>query len=79
MLTTWAWIEGGVEGQGPCDADPLPLAAGELVGEAVGVVFIEAHHFQQLIHPFPPLLLIGEEAVDFQRLLDDLADGEEGV
>ena len=56
---TWAWIETSsaldrlvghdelrVDGEGPRDPDPLPLAARELVRVAVGVLFGQAHRLE---------------------------------
>ncbi len=68
----------GLEHQGPGDADPLALTAGELVGVAVGVVRLEPHQLEHLAHP----LLDGRSAVlpvDLERLRDGLTDGQPGV
>ena len=61
-----------LEGQGPGDADPLALAAGELVRVAVGVGGGQAHALQQFAHAAAPLAAAGQ-AVDGQRLADDAA------
>ena len=44
-----------VHSQGAGDADPLPLAAGKLVGVPAHVVGLEAHRLQQGGHLFVPL------------------------
>ena len=64
MLTTWDWMdtsragdglvaddELGLDCQGAGDAHALLLAAGELVGIAVCVLGVQAHHAQQLFDP----------------------------
>ena len=56
-----------VERERARDADPLALAAGELVREAVRVLRAEADRAQQLLHA-PPAFLAAVEAVDAQRL-----------
>ena len=40
----------GPDGQGPGDADALPLAAAELVGIPAGVRGVKAHRFEQVGH-----------------------------
>ena len=42
---------GGLEREGPGDADALALPAGELVREAVAVLGVEADQLEQLAHP----------------------------
>ena len=49
--------EVGLQGERPGDADPLALAAGELVRVAVGVVGVEADRRQQLADPLAALVL----------------------
>ena len=51
-------MNSGFDGQGAGDADALALAAGELVGKAVGVLLVEAHHVQQLARPAPRCCLV---------------------
>ena len=60
-------------------ARAMPLAAGELVGVAVGVLPHQAHVVQQFIDPLAPLLLGGEFGVKIQRLPDDVHDRHTGV
>ena len=69
----------GIDRQGAGDADALALAAGELVGVAVGVLPHQAHVVQQFIDPLAPLLLGGEFGVKIQRLPDDVHDRHTGV
>src|SRR6185436_20672473 len=59
------------------DADPLPLAARELVREAVAVLRAEADRPQQLRHAL--LALAAVDVVDAERLGDDLAHGHARV
>ena len=59
-LTTWAWIDTSsadtvssstiswVDGQGAGDANALALAARELMGEPVGVLWVEPDLFEKL-------------------------------
>src|SRR5262249_52863417 len=61
------------ERKGTCDADALPLPAGELRGEPVVVLGVEAHELHQLLHPTLPLGA-GGGAVDVERVTDDRAD-----
>src|SRR5829696_1289732 len=60
--------------QRPRHANPLSLAAGELVRETVSVLLAQAHRLEQLVHPVKPLLLAFGEAVDVDALGDDVAD-----
>ena len=66
----WAWMETsraetgsshddelGIQGQGPGDADPLALPAGELVRVAVALFRSQADFFQQVRRPVPALSL----------------------
>ena len=68
-----------VHGHSPGNADALPLAAGELVGVAVGVLRVQAHLGHQLQHPLLPLLLGGVHLVYVQRLGNDIGDGHTRV
>src|SRR5207247_2151263 len=54
-------------------ADPLPLAARELVREAVVVLRGEADRLEQLLHPLSALASV-TDVVDLQRIADDRAD-----
>ena len=69
----------GIEGEGPGDVDALALTAGELVGEAVDVLGVQAHHAHELPHPLLPLDAVGDGLVDDHGLLHDLAAGLAGV
>src|SRR5206468_1253260 len=62
-----------VDRQGPGDADPLPLAAGELVWKAVVVLRVEADDVEQLLHAALDLGC-SAELVHLERLADDEAD-----
>src|SRR3954447_2156888 len=63
----------GVEGEGPGDADALTLAAGELVGEPVVVLGVEADDLEQLLDPVEDLVL-RDDVVDAQRSAHDRSD-----
>ena len=52
----------------------LPLAAAELVGVAVRERRVEVHQLQQLADPASPVP-VARQAMDAQRLADDLAHG----
>jgi hypothetical protein len=67
----------GLEGERAGDADPLPLAAGELVRIAVAVLGVEPHGLEQLADPAPAVLAV--KAVDLQRLGEDLVDRDPRV
>ena len=67
-----------VQGQGPCDADALPLAAAEGVGIAVQVLRPQSHHAQQIGYPFLQFVA-GGHAVDQQRLAHVLQEVHAGV
>jgi len=67
-----------IQGQSPCDADPLALAAGELVWVAPHVLFLQPHNLQQFEDPGLPLLPV-RHAVDEERLPDDVGDVLAGV
>ena len=63
---------------GAGDADALPLAAGELVGEAVLGGGFEADAFQKLGDP--AAAFCGRaQVVDDERFFENLADGVAGV
>ena len=68
-----------VHGHGPGDADALPLAAGELMGVAVGVLGVKTHLGHQVQNFLRPLLFIGVHVVNIQRLSDDVRHGHPGV
>ncbi len=54
------------------DADSLSLAAGELVRVPRPVVGVEPDEFEQLAHTVETLSLAGIQAVDLERLGDDV-------
>ena len=60
------------DGERAGDADPLPLAARELVREPVVVLGVEADDLQQLAHA-PLALRLGADPVHLERLGDDVA------
>ena len=68
----------GPERQGARDADALPLAAGELVREAVGVIGLEAHLLERIHHDVQPFLAAAD-VVDVQPFHDRLPDGQAGI
>ena len=70
--------EGRVYGKGSCDADPLALAATELVGVAVHHVGVEAHDLEQLLHPVLSLVAVAN-LVDDEGFFDYGANGHAGV
>src|SRR6185503_2399731 len=57
----------------PGDPDPLPLAAGELVREAVVVLAGEADPLQELLHLLAQLRA-GCHSLTLERVADDLPD-----
>ena len=59
--------------------DPLPLAAGELMGVAVEMVGVEADQLEQLAYPVASGPARGEVAVDLEGLTDDPRDCHPGV
>ena len=59
-----------VDRERPRDADPLALAAGELVREAVVVLGVQADDLEQLLHA-ALALGVGADAVHLERLADD--------
>ncbi len=63
----------GVERQGPGDADPLPLAAGELVRIAIEVARIEADLLERFLYLGEPLAAVAVRVND-QPFFDDAAD-----
>ena len=65
-----------VEGEGPGDADTLPLAARELVGEAPRMVGCEADEFEQF---GDPCLVIDVDLLDAQWFSDRGTDRESRV
>ena len=67
-----------VERQRAGNADALPLAARELVREAVRMLRAQADRSQQALH-LAATLLAAVEAVDTERLGDDLANRHPGV
>ena len=68
----------GIDGQRAGDADALTLAAGKFVGEAVGVLPVQAHQLQAVIDHFLPLRAL-IQVVDVHALADDIAHGHAGV
>ena len=74
-----AYDELGFYRQGSRDADALLLTPGELVGEAVGVLGIEADFVQQFVDAVPSFRLALEQSVDVERFADDLADRQSRV
>ena len=84
---TCAWIETssaetgssqtislGSQGEGAGDADPLALAARELVRVAVVVLGVQADELQQLLHLALDLVL-GHDPWSRNGVADDRADG----
>ncbi len=65
--------ERGFDGQRPCDADPLPLAARELMRVPGGISRIEADLLQELGHPLRNLSL-RRQSVDLDPLGDRIPD-----
>jgi hypothetical protein len=61
-----------VKGQGPRHPDPLPLAAGELMRVAVGMLRRQADKLEQFTHPALDLVAVSA-LVDAQRVGEDLA------
>src|SRR5207249_8322920 len=59
--------------EGACDADPLALAAGELVREAVVVLRRESDRLEELLDALLAVALVAD-AVDLHRTADDRAD-----
>ena len=70
--------QGRVEGKGPGHPDPLPLAAGKLVGVLGVVLRAQAHVLHQLADPLLPLLG-GACFVHHHGLGDAPPHGEPGV
>ena len=68
----------GLERQRPGDADPLPLAAGQLVRVAVAQVAGQVHPVQQVLDPLAQRGTLGL-ALQQQRLADRLADRQPRV
>ena len=69
----------GLEGQGPGDADALALPAAEGVGVAVDEVAGQAAPLQQLPGPVVAVGQAVDQAVDVQRLADQLGHRHAGV
>ena len=63
----------GVQGQRACEADPLALPPGELVGVAVGGIAGKADDLEQLLHPETGLASC-RGVVRTQRLAHDSSD-----
>ena len=68
----------GLEDEGPGDPDALTLTAGELVGEAVGVVRLQPHELERVGHALPPRTAL-PQSVDVERLGDRFTDRHPGV
>src|SRR3989304_8644013 len=90
----WPWIETSsaetgarlvannerrLQRQRPRDADALALPTGKFVRIALGHVGKQPDLSEQLGYTTPPRARIGDEAIDFQRLADDLAPPAVGV
>ena len=69
--------EPGLDGEGTGDADALPLAAGELVREAVGESGTDADGVEQLRNALPTLVLV--EAMDGEGFGNDPPDAHAGI
>ena len=69
----------GVQGNGPGNAHPLPLAAGELVGVAVDVLRPQADPVHQLTDLGKDLLPAHLRVMDLEGLRQDLVNGLSGV
>ena len=90
-FSTWDWTDTSsadtgssatmnsrIEGQGPGNAHPLALAAGEFVGIPVRRLGTQAHHVQQLGHPGRALRRRAHP-VHVQGLPDRLGHGPAGT
>ena len=64
--------------QGPGNTDTLALAAGQLMGKPVGIIFRKAHLAQQLVDLLL-FFLIGQVIVHRHTFGDDLGNGHAGV
>ena len=71
-------MKAGLEAKRPGDADALALAAGELVGIAVGVVALQAD-FDQQVADAVGNLVAGVQSVYGHGLPHDAAHGHAGV
>ena len=84
-LTIWAWIETsraetgssatmklGLDSKRAGDADALALAAGEFVGIAAHELRRQSHQSHECRDLLAPLLAVSHQAVDDQRLRDDV-------
>lgn len=87
MFKIWAWMdtsradtrlvgddELGLHRQSPGDADALALAAGELMGVAIGLLGTEAYPLQQVDRLLLRLRFAGTQLVEEHRLGEDLHD-----
>ncbi len=70
-------MKSGCRARAPGDADPLALAAGELVRIAVGVAAVESHQLQELPHPL--FSAAPGQLMDLQRFGQDLSRRHPGV
>ena len=64
----------GLHRQSPGDADALALAAGELMGVAIGLLGTEAYPLQQVDRLLLRLRFAGTQLVEEHRLGEDLHD-----
>ena len=84
----WAWMEtseggdgfvaddeGGADGESPCDADALALAAAKLVGVTARHFGVKANDGEQLCHSGAVGRPALGESVDDEGLADDLPGG----
>jgi hypothetical protein len=69
----------GADGEGPCDADALPLPARELVRVAPHVIRVETHRLEEVGDLLLALTPALGELVDDERLADDGAHGHPRV
>ncbi len=68
----------GANRQGPCDADPLSLAAGKLVGIAIDVVLVKTDGFEQSQYFLAQSAPFGQ-SVDNQRFGNGVANSLAGI
>ena len=71
--------ERGIHGQGAGNGDALALAAGELMGIAVGEGGVQPHQLQHLGGALQLFRLASGDLVDLRPLHDDLMDGHPGI
>ena len=64
--------------QRPCNADPLSLATGKLMGISADMVRLQTDSLQQLLHPLPSLFR-RIHMVNHHRLLDNLPYRKSGI